>query len=703
MLIAVAVLLVVFLVWWYLNFRPRSTNQLRPSYQSYRTTVGLPAADYVVIGGGTAGLAAAAELLRRTDTSHVVLVESGGDPQPASAGAFLFQLGRRDRLLLFAPDLVRVPPGALAKGARPTFLGFTADEGYLAQRPWQFLNAEEDLGEAPATRGRATAGAAEAKANRNFLLQYTPYPRGGGLGGTAQLDWGMHLSSIWPVVAEETSPTRDASPRASTSRDAAQPPWTRLPVRFAAVRNPLSWAFAESVKSSKRAAPYLPTASVPAKRETVYPLCLYLDSDGRRLASPSALLGDIAPDVVNRRLSVLTGYTAVNVDLAAEGDGEVMERGARAIGVQARPTRGDASATTSIPVRRGVVIAAGALQSPRLLHRVAMHGALRLPKPPPARVPLRDALALPLIFSAVHGVSADGFNTRDVKATVMWWLTQKGLYLTPLCDTVLSLSLPHISSQAELRVMFLPFGGRDAARFRSMGWDTVLGTPLQAFTMLLVFQGIDGLEHTLEVDKEVTPPGAAGARALCAHHTACSLPEKVHRMVQDAFLLGIKECRRLTQAKPLASLALRPGVESTDFTLLVPRDKAKAVRLAQLSRLPPSKLSARGKSELKALLEWSHSITETEWYMRRYVDAHAYWLGFASGSSEAFLASSSSATCSSRVDGLANVFVGDASAVTTAQWSGVGRRDTLAAGSRSTCMDTAVRAVAELMRSVEPS
>ena len=85
--------------------------------------------------------------------------------------------------------------------------------------------------------------------------------------------------------------------------------------------------------------------------------------------------------------------------------------------------------------------------------------------------------------------------------------------------------------------------------------------------------------------------------------------------------------------------------------------------------------------------------------MRRYVDAHAYWLGFASGSSQDFLAASP--TSSMRVAGFVNVVVGDTSAVTTEQWSGVGKRDTLAAGSRSTTMHAAEKAVAELLKVVK--
>ncbi|CAG9580113.1 conserved hypothetical protein [Leishmania major strain Friedlin] len=700
MFVEAVVLVVVLFIYWYVNFRPRSTNQLRPSYQSHHSTSSVPASDYVVIGGGAAGLAAAAELLRRTsEACHIVLIESGGDPQPASSAALLFEAGRRDRLLSFAPDLVRVPLEARLKGMHPTFLGGTPDEGYVAQRPCHFFQAEEALVAAPARAGGTTLAAAARKANRYLLLQYAPYPRGVGLGGTAQLDWGMHVNSLWPVTDEAVPGAENASSRTAQSSCEALPQWTRLPVRFPAVRNPLSWAFAEAAKALKLAAPYLPTTAVPVKRGVVFPCYLYLDEDGRRLALPSALLGDIATDTLHRRLSVLTGHTAVNVDVATQDGGESEERGVRVTGVQVRPSHGDAGAIVSIPVGKGVVVAAGALHSPRLLHKMAKHPALRVRKPPPSTVPVRDALALPLIFSAVPAVSADSFNARNARSTAMWWLTQRGPYLTPLCDTLLSLPLPHIAPQAELRVILFPFGGRDAARFKGMGWDTVLGTPLQAFTMLLIVHGIDGLEHAVALDTKASPPGAAHVRALCSHQAVCPLSEEVHRQVQNAFLAGIKECRRLSETPPLANLTLEPGVESTDFTLLVASDEAKAVRLAQLSRLPPSKHSARGKVELKELREWSRRVAATETYMRRYADAHAYWLGFASGSSETFLASSSSASCSSRVTGLRNVFVGDSSAVTTAEWSDVGKRDTLAAGSRSTSMDAAVRAATELVKS----
>ncbi|AIO00986.1 hypothetical protein LPMP_320990 [Leishmania panamensis] len=699
MFVELAIVVAMLLVCWYRSFRPRSTNQLRPSYQSHCSTAGLCAGDYVVIGGGVAGLAAAAELLRRTDeTCQIILIESGNDPQSASAAALLFEVGRRDRLLSFAPDLVRVPQELLLKGVRPTFLGGTPDVGYLAQRPWHYFQDEEVLLGTSSSGSGETLSAAKAKANRYRQLQYAAYPRGVGLGGTALLDWGIHLNSLWPSTPEAVPDAEKATFKSAMTCNEALLQWTRLPMRFPDVRNPLSWAFAEAVKTLKLAAPYLPSVSAPVKRGAVFPCYLYLDEDGRRLALPSAVLGDIAADELHRRLSVLTGYTAVDLDLAAQDGGEAEERGVRVIGVQVRLSRGGAGAVISIPVRKGVVVAAGALHSPRLLHRMSRYRAMRMLKPPSSTVPVRDALALPLIFSAVQAVSADSLNVRDAKSSAIWWLTQRGPYLTPLCDTVLSLPLPHIGPQAELRVVLFPFGGRDAARFKGMGWDIVLGTPLQAFTMLLIFHGIDGLEHMMTLDEEAPQPGVAHTRALCSHQTVCSLSEEVHRKVQDGFLAGIKECRRLTEAEPLASLALTPGFESTDFTLLVPSDASKAVRLAQLSRLPPSKRSARGKAELKQLLEWSHRVTATEWYMRRYVDTHAYWLGFASGSSEAFLASSSSTPCSSRVAGLQNVFVGDSSAVTTAHWSGVGKRDTLAAGSRSTCMDAAVRAVTELVK-----
>ncbi|KAK7199698.1 FAD dependent oxidoreductase [Novymonas esmeraldas] len=701
MIVEAASIVAVLLICWYLNFRPRSTNQLRPPYQSHRTPASLPACDYVVVGGGAAGLAAAAELLRRTcEDSHILLVERGADAQSTNRASLLLEAGRRDRLLSFAPDLVRVPPEALPRGVQPTFLTGTPDEGRLARRPWHSSKAEESV--VAALTGADGAGL--AKANRYRLLQYASYPRGVGLGGTAQLDWGVHLNSIWPTPGEgaaDACPVPESrgsatSPTASHNVVAEAPLWARLPVRLAFIRNPLSWAFAEAVKSLGLAAAHMPTPAAPVERGTVFPFYLCMDEDGRRLALPSAVLGGIAPDVLRRRLSVLTGYSVVDLDLEAPASVDGSSSGAAVARVTAvRVCRSGGGAEVSIPVGRGVLLACGALHSPRLLYRVAARGTTAVPRPPQATARLRDALALPLIFAAVPAVSADAFNARDAKATAMWWLTQRGPYLTPLTDTALSLSLPHISPEAEVRIVFFPFGGRDAARFKGMSWDTVLGTPLQAFTMLLVVHGIDGLEHTLALDEEAAPPGAARARALCPHEETRVLSAEVQRKVHSAFVAGIKECRRLSKTGPLASLALEPGAESTDFTLLVPHDEGKAVRLAQLARLSAAKRSARGKRELRELREWSRCVTGTEAYMHSYVDAHAYWLGFASGSSEPFLQSSTSA----RVAGLQNAVVGDTSAVTTAQWSGVGKRDSLAAGSRSTTMDAAVRAAGELVDS----
>ncbi|KPA84614.1 putative mitochondrial hypothetical protein [Leptomonas pyrrhocoris] len=693
MIIAIAAFVVVFLICWYLNFRPRSTNQLKPLYTSRSRPEKVQRCDYVVVGAGAAGLSAVAALLHQTsDDSHVLLIEGGPDPQPSSALTLLLSVGRRDRLLSFAPDLVRVPAEALPRGAKPTFMGLpTPDEGYQVQRPWHFSKVEEDKVAAAAA---AVTTAAESKANRYRLLQYTPLPRGVGVGGTGLLDWGMHLNSIWP-----------AHDVASASAGPTTALWARVPVHFPALRNPLSWAFAETVKTAELAPPYLPTADAPVKHGTVFPAYLYLDKDGRRLAMPSAVLADIAPDVLRRRLSVLTGYTVVDVELEnsaadkereEEADIAEKQRLRRVCGVCVR--RSGAPSTEkpqTILLTKGVVLSAGAVHSPQLLHDIVAAHNLTLPVPLPTSVPLRDAVALPLIFASMPAVSADSFNARDTKGAAMWWMTQRGPFLAPLGDTAASLPLPQIGPQAELRILLLPFGGRDATRFKSMGWDTVLATPLQAYTMLLIVQGIDGLQHQLTLNKTIAPPGAAHALGLCPHHPSPTLSEEVHRQVQEALLCGIKECRRLTKKHPLSSLSLHPGAESVDFTCLVPVDEAKAVRLAQLSRQMPSKRTARNKAELNELMLWARQQLMTEPYMRRYVDAHAYWLGFASGSSETFLASPSS---SMRVAGLENVVVGDASAVTAEQWSTVGKRDTLAAASRSTTMHAAEKAVTELVK-----
>lgn len=701
MFLEVAAIVAIFVLGWYLNFRPRSTNQIRPSYTSCRSPSETPTCDYAVIGGGAAGLAAVASILHHTpNNTTILLIEGGTDPQPTSALLLLLSAGRRDRLLSFAPDLVQVPVEAIVRGVQPTFMGLpTADEGYMAQRPWHFSEAEEAVAATAAsmaTIGTAAAAAAaasgsgtntsttalaaaaavekaQAKAQRYRLLQYTPFPRGTGIGGTSLLDWGMHLNSLWP---------KDESAK-------APPLWSRLPVHFPAIRNPLSWAFAETVKSAAVAAPHFPTPDAPVQRGTVFPSYLYLDKDGRRLATPAAALADVAPEVLRRRLRVLTAHTVVNFDVE---ENEVGLRRARGVCVRRSGPAAATQGAFTIAVTKGVVVAAGALHSPRLLRDVAVANRLTLRRPLPSSVWLRDALALPLIFPSMPAVSADAFNARDTKSSAMWWLTQRGPYLAPLADTSASLPLPQVGPQVELRIVLLPFGGRDAFRFKSMGWDTVLATPLQAYTMLLIVQGIDGLQHALALDETVVPPGTKRGRGLCAHASTAALPETVHQQVQEAFLAGMKVCRRLSKENPLASLTLDPGVESVDYTLLVPSDEAKAVRLAQLSRQMPSKRTARNKVELNELRQWSRQQATTSAYMRSYVDAHAYWLGFASGSSEEFLGESSL-----KVAGLENVVVGDNSAVTTAQWAGEGQKDTLAAGSRSTTMHVAEKAVAELV------
>lgn len=680
---------------WYVQFRPRSAYNLRPAYVPVASVAAAATYDYVVVGGGPGGLAAARELLHQVAATGetVLLVERGGDSAPASAMAAYAQSAFRDRLLSFAPDLVYLPSGsALIPGKLgPTVVGECVDEGAVSHRPFRRPPRKEDAADEATAAKEAAAHADET------LFCYTAYPRGTGIGGTAQLGWGVHLPSIFSPRAGEGTGGEDQSSTSSSSPSAARR-WWQLPVALTGHRNPLSWAFAEAAASTVVKSRYMPTEWAPCAHDAVYPALLYLDVDGRRLPMAGALFDGVPAGQLGR-LSVLTRHAVTGASVSA----------GRVDALQCEHVRSGQSHVSTITVKKGVVFSAGAIQTPRILRRI-------FPTAGAARSQVRDVIALPMIFQAQGHISADTKNTRDAKGMALWLLAQRGQMLQPITDTIAALPVPELGPTAEMRLVLLPFGGRDRRRFYQLGWDRALGSFEEGATILMVLSGVDGLSHPLEVEPSTTAAG--GARGTLAKFRlrplACpdgeGTPEEVagtemssdlRAGVAAAFVKGMRACRELTGVAPLSHLIParggsvdgEAGREAIDCSLLRD-DPAKALQLARLLHMPRLRQTSRMRRDAVTLLEWAYGRIHDDAYMRDYVAQHAYWLSFGSGSSESLLSTDKPF----HVKGLSNAVVGDCSAVTAEQWALAGK-DTLAAGSISSAVEAGKMAAEALTSS----
>lgn len=193
-----------------------------------------------------------------------------------------------------------------------------------------------------------------------------------------------------------------------------------------------------------------------------------------------------------------------------------------------------------------------------------------------------------------------------------------------------------------------------------------------------------------------------------------SLSSPVQEKVVRAFLLGIQRVRACTRLEPL-SLLLQGGgeQEALDFTLLR-EDPSKAARLARLMHTPPRKMSLKLKREVVELVQWARGVAAGEDYLKAYVQHHARWLGFGSGSSCYFLSRAEYHTVAANDndnddddddDGVSfslivnhydNVVVGDCSAVSDGLFRRAARGNALLAGNMETAMDMGLLAAREL-------
>lgn len=751
-------LLLVVGVWW-VKLRPTSPYNRRPPYRTLQASPQGLEVDYVVIGAGPAGLAAARTLLEKHTTTSadrspatseaampsILLIEKGQETLKTDVLGEIMQAPHRDRLLSFSPDMVYVPTGAIPGPALIPVLSAAVDQRCVVHRPLRFGtpgffgttdNSLTSENKDPAVQEREEV--------KDAFLHYTAYPRGCGVGGSSRLDWGLHMESAFastaqganaesttrPTVrtAKESDPDEPSVPAAEDEPTPAPHTWWQVPVRFTIQRSPLSWSFAEAVVAAgvvKRK--FLSSSELPHASDATFPALLRIDQDGRRLPLAPVLFKGLPPKQCHS-LAVLTGHTVSrmtltsktkNADLCRDTEEETPapahdrrasdagEEGAVPVVtcVYCHPTQWSVvkprEAEVAVRVRKGVVVAAGVVHTPRLLHRsiprclpmVADKGA------PLTQTWLRDALALPILFKTYHGVSCDSCNTRDTRGAAMWFLTQRGPFLQPMVDTLASVPLPELGPKAELVLFLLPFGGRDPQRYYALGWDRSLAAFKEAVAVLLVLQGVEELQMPLELNEDgATTPSSPSQRwrrqleQRRLHPLSCPaqafLSDPVQTKVRSGFRKGLQLARRVAATPPLSHLCA--GGEAIDFTLLI-EDPMKALQLARLVHSRPEKMTRQMRKDLVDLSGWAAQVSRTDTYLDAYIASHTYWLGFGSGSSEPFLQQAPSASPKSaspfHVKGAGNVVVGDCSAVTTARWCDACRGRSLVAGSVSTAID----------------
>ncbi|KAG8347448.1 hypothetical protein TRVL_01729 [Trypanosoma vivax] len=293
-------------VLWVLHLRLNSPH----GGHLYRLVTSLPdkwEADYVVIGAGPGGLAAARCLLEHEPRCQVLVIERGEEACPPGILSQLVGRLHVHDLLSYAPESARFAFGQRHSVPRP-----------LYKQPDEESEA----------------------------LRHSTYLRGCGVGGTALVDWALYFQPL-PIKAKRSSlgETNGAGPG---DAEMAQV----VPHRFAVTCNPLSWAFASSAFSIIENK-HLPTLENPQARNSTFPALLRIEPGGRRLPLSSYVLRALPP-----QLTVLTRSEVVDMTLAGEG---------KVVGVHYRAV---SQRTLIVGVRRGVVLSCGVIGTARLVRQV---------------------------------------------------------------------------------------------------------------------------------------------------------------------------------------------------------------------------------------------------------------------------------------------------------------------------------------------
>lgn len=618
------------IVYWYFNIRivsHRSLPQLSSSEASARCW------DFIVIGGGVSGAAAIAGIRDKHPKASVLLIEGG----KVNDGSMV-------PLPNYTMDLV----------------GSEVDWLFRAGRPFAEEVPGSPVGSTPPVGSDV----------RNMKQGMKPYPRGKGFGGTQQLDHQLWFS---PIVAHSND---ESIVTTTAEKSVTQPPskrWTRAEawlsgllmkhqlVSFAAMRSPISMAFSVTARDSfgSRIQPMMPpppTEDVTVKGmkpNHVFPHYLFLDAQrGTRPIVARYVLDDVlhVATTDDGGVRTLSGMTVVGFEQAIVKGHRVV------VGVQCRRTgmTHDATPLVHIPVGRAVVCCAGNFGSARIIAPLltsprrreedggANHGERTMvtqpPSAPSTTFPLVDVVSVPLIYQARPGLTDDPLRTQSFANIFAWYVARKGGLLQVVTDTSVLLSSQKVAG-ASILISLFPFGGFSSRqRLAKMGFAPVLGVFTEAFHFQIAI-------HTLPSSRTPFAEGKAEATksalstfryssndepteqfraGLFAGMTLSPIAPELSDDITACLVEGVEFCRLLVTRRPIADLTT--GREAVDTSLF------PSAESGQLLQALYGNVSGMRREAVETMRKNTAKRAESPEYLKAYVQRHARYAGYASGS-----------------------------------------------------------------------
>lgn len=622
MIVEVILAVVLCGVYWYFNVRIPSAH--RRLVQVTASTAVASTWDYVIVGGGVSGAAAARAVAVKDPNSRVLLIERGGLHEGGMVAAPAFTL-----------DLVGTDVDARIHQCA----AFPLESGH---------------------RGTNTDATAPAT---------VPYAMGRCLGGTQQLDWSLVFEPLSDAV-------RRRCPRSAFAHGVSL--YERMRVQhssFAVCRSPLSWAFAEAAKFHKSVTGcFLPGVSSgeisdpngePQPLLTaghVSPHVLWMEPKyGTRPNLSRYLLDDVSRQRPGGPVAVLLHGVVV-----------ALEGGPRAVThVVCRDALGG---LIRIPVSRSVILCAGNFGSCHLALRSAL-----LPKREWPKFPLCDAVCVPLLYQAKPGLSDDILNTQSIKQIFAWYVASRGSLLNCVADTsILMKSERHPGGT--LLVTLVPCGGYQTHRFAKMGLSRALGVFQEALMFNIAIHQLPP-PAAVEIDPPVPDAGDDNSEKVEKRGVSTSSissfsfvsstmrsltidpmsPDAaVTGVIRDMLIEGISLCRELVAGDgPLKALSTQK--EALDTTLFPDESEGKAacrVLYGKLSSATKQKQKMLDPHLIARIRDRAVEVATSREYLEQYVTRHSRFAGFACGS-----LADAVEPHGFRLKGTDNVFVGDSSSV----------------------------------------
>eukprot|EP00658_Telonema_sp_P-2_P059058 TRINITY_DN4773_c0_g1_i3.p1 TRINITY_DN4773_c0_g1~~TRINITY_DN4773_c0_g1_i3.p1 ORF type:complete len:248 (+),score=48.67 TRINITY_DN4773_c0_g1_i3:78-821(+) len=244
-------------------------------------------------------------------------------------------------------------------------------------------------------------------------------------------------------------------------------------------------------------------------------------------------------------------------------------------------------------------------------------------------------------------------------------------------------------------IQLVPTGGFNRRRFAALGISLPLGVFKEGIIMYVSLISLP-TEEGRKLAASGRSIGQLGSDESGSPLITGNFDQnhELRKSVIECLSYGIPLCRSLVQTQPLSAFCEQ---EALDTSLFNPKERDLVVRTLYQSTAKAHKLTSRQQQHAKDIASKLGTSNE---YIECYVAKHARFMGYVSGTATPFMKRPTTITHTpsqmpdSKVSGLRNVYVGDASRVPVEEVAGT----ILAFGGAAAAMSLGSSAADDLLK-----